>query len=156
MNRAKNTMNVMGIITGILSIVFAAIIKFESSHGDIMFYETYNGDAYTSIQNAAAQTATNVYNNSEILSTGFAMILFILGLALVFHFGAKLAEDDTPSYTPRYASYESPRYTAPEIKETTHPLTGKVTTSDGDWICTKCGSRNPSGKIFCKDCGETK
>ncbi|MBR2476759.1 MAG: hypothetical protein IKB50_01340 [Clostridia bacterium] len=162
MNGAKKAMSICGIVSGGLSIIFSVLLACNYSLGSTASRESYGGDAYTGIQNAAAQTANNIYKNTEILATGLSMILFILGLALIFYFGCKLAERrDTHSYTPpstRYSSYEYtyPSYAPPASTPTTYPLAGKGAVSEEGWICTKCSSRNPSSKMFCKDCGSTR
>lgn len=80
-----------GIISGILSIIFG-IIMFSK---DIGYYEasySYGGDAYTGIQNAAAQTANNVKALSEITKNGFGFFLIAVGLIAIFYFASKLSE----------------------------------------------------------------
>lgn len=80
-----------GIISGILSVIFG-IIMFAK---DVGYYESsssYGGDAYTGIQNAAAQTANNVKALSEIAKTGFAFFLIALGLIAIFYFAMKLSK----------------------------------------------------------------
>lgn len=71
-----------GIISGILSVIFG-IIMFGK---DVGYYEAssaYGGDAYTGIQNAAAQTANNVKALSEITKNGFAFFLIAVGLIAI-------------------------------------------------------------------------
>jgi hypothetical protein len=50
---------------------------------------SYGGDAYTGIQNAAAQTANNVQDLAEILKTGMSSALIIFGIAMIAYFGLK-------------------------------------------------------------------
>ena len=60
---------------------------------DVGYYEAssaYGGDAYTGIQNAAAQTANNVKALSEITKNGFAFFLIAVGLIAIFYFASKL------------------------------------------------------------------
>ena len=62
---------------------------------DVGYYESsssYGGDAYTGIQNAAAQTANNVKALSEIAKMGFAFFLIALGLIAIFYFAMKLSK----------------------------------------------------------------
>lgn len=80
-----------GIISGILSIIFG-IITFGK---DVGYYESsasYGGDAYTGIQNAAAQTANNVRALSEIVNTGLGFILIAIGLIAIFYFAVQLGK----------------------------------------------------------------
>ena len=78
-----------GIISGILSVIFG-IIMFGKSIGSYESASSYGGDAYTGIQNAAAQTANNVKALSEITKTGFAFFLIAIGLIAIFYFATKL------------------------------------------------------------------
>ena len=81
------------IIIGILSVTLA-IITFSQEISDFSGgyenYLTYQGDAYTGIQNAAAQTANNVRTLSglvitlaQIVKFGLGSILLVAGLTLL-------------------------------------------------------------------------
>ena len=48
--------------------------------------ERYGGDAYTGIQNAAAQTANNIRYLAEIIQIGLGGILLIAGLLIILHY----------------------------------------------------------------------
>ena len=61
-------------------------------HGTISQKE-YGGDAYTGIQNACAQTATNVYNTYELIQTISQIFLIVLGTLIVLHYIEKLFEN---------------------------------------------------------------
>lgn len=80
-----------GIISGILSVIFG-IIMFTKNVGYYESSSSYGGDAYTGIQNAAAQTANNVKALSEIAKMGFAFFLIALGLIAIFYFAMKLSK----------------------------------------------------------------
>ena len=80
-----------GIISGIISVIFG-IIMFAKDVGSYEYSATYGGDAYTGIQNAAAQTANNVTALSKIAKTGFAFFLIVLGLIAIFYFAMKLGK----------------------------------------------------------------
>lgn len=77
-----------GIISGILSFIFG-IIMFAKKTGYMEFDKEYGGDAYTGIQNAAAQTASNVKNLAEATKNGFAFLLIAIGLIAIFYFAMK-------------------------------------------------------------------
>lgn len=65
----KKLSNIVGIISGMISIVFSFVVKGMS----IGYYEqnyTYGGDAYTGIQNASAQAANNVQDLADLVRTG--------------------------------------------------------------------------------------
>ena len=60
---------------------------------DVGYWEasiSYGGDAYTGIQNAAAQTANNVQDLAEIAAMGFGFLLISLGLFMIFYFSTKM------------------------------------------------------------------
>ena len=90
------------VLTGIMAIVFGIICwcywESYSYYGDYVSYEKYGGDAYTGIQNAAADTANNI--NDLISVIGYAtstlinymgyliftigVLLFVVGIAKIF------------------------------------------------------------------------
>ena len=74
--------NVCGIAIGII-----ALVKSSSVNGDSFYHFTehnfYGGDAYTGIQNAAADAANNAANLSKCICAGFSAILLIAGLVLL-------------------------------------------------------------------------
>lgn len=78
----KKVSSIIGIISGALSIVFS-FIMLGKEDGSWENYNSYGGDAYTGIQNAAAQTANNVYYLNDILRFGFFAVLFIAGIVLL-------------------------------------------------------------------------
>ena len=70
------------VVVGVLSI----ILGFCAFGADTGYHEnnnTYGGDAYTGIQNAAAQTANNLVDLADLTAFGFGSILLIGGLVLV-------------------------------------------------------------------------
>ena len=81
-----------GIISGILSVIFG-LRMFGKDVGGYESSAVYGGDAYTGIQNAAAQTANNVNALSEIVRDGFAFFLIAVGLIAVFYFAMKLSKN---------------------------------------------------------------
>ena len=70
------------IATGVLSIILA-ICCFCKKSLDWESKTTYGGDAYTGIQNAAAQTSKNVSKLADTVCFGFGSILLVTGLTLV-------------------------------------------------------------------------
>ena len=78
-----------GMFSGIASIILGIIVSGEYYSG----WESnisYQGDAYTGIQNAAAQTANNVLDLTRLTQNGIASLLIIFGLFMFFHFGEKM------------------------------------------------------------------
>ena len=70
------------IVAGLIAIAFAIVTICQDVNyvvGSYTWYETYGGDAYTGIQNAAADTATNVYylnHNLEDFAVMFKLSTF--------------------------------------------------------------------------------
>ncbi len=82
----KNIMGILLMALALIAIVFG-IIAFCLEDGSYAFTETYGGDAYTGIQNAAADTANNVRDLTRVVRTvgglGFLLtgfVLFVVGL----------------------------------------------------------------------------
>ncbi len=74
--------SIVFIAIGILCFIFSiACAGFEV--GRIERMSVYGGDAFTGIQNAAAQTSENVYYLNKILKTGFTFMFVIAGLGFI-------------------------------------------------------------------------
>ena len=80
---------VFGMISGVLSAIFG-LITLSQDTGSWESSSSYGGDAYTGIQNAAAQTANNVQDLAEIVAMGFGFLLIALGLFGIFYFITKM------------------------------------------------------------------
>jgi hypothetical protein len=78
---------ILGMLTGVLSIIFAFGTDY---YGRYTYQETYGGDAYTGIQNAAADTANNINSLGWNISDNFRYLLIVIGLALIAYFSLKL------------------------------------------------------------------
>lgn len=87
----KLVINVMGVLSGILSIIFGIVVSNED-RGDYVLSNSYGGDAYTGIQNAAADTANNVLASNHIITDGLCFICVSIGLAVIFYFASKLLD----------------------------------------------------------------
>lgn len=91
-NEYKDTDNnsyKFGIFVSILVLIAGIVFFFYSSFGDIgsTEYNTeYGGDAYTGIQNAAAQTASNVYYLIICISKGIGILTSSIGLISLSYF----------------------------------------------------------------------
>lgn len=83
--------SIVGMVSGIASIISGISLKGYST-GSIEISSKYGGDAYTGIQNAAAQTANNVIDLAEIVQDGVSSALIILGIAVTCFFMLKLFE----------------------------------------------------------------
>ena len=78
-----------GALSGLLSIIFSFIV-YAADTGSWESSYSYGGDAYTGIQNAAAQAANNIQDLARIMRFGMGSVLLIAGLVLCCCFGAKL------------------------------------------------------------------
>ena len=93
----KNTLLGRAFIAiALVSLIFA-IVCFTMESGYETWDEKYGGDAYTGIQNAAADTACNVVDTNNIIKTigGFAFI--IVGFAFGTIGFANLQEGNKPA-----------------------------------------------------------
>ena len=72
----KRLLGTAFLLIAVLGIIFA-IICFNLSSGGYEWNETYGGDAYTGIQNAAAQTANNVSTLNQNIKniSGYAFLM---------------------------------------------------------------------------------
>ena len=80
---------ILGMVSGALSVIFGLVMT-GMSIGYWESAKSYGGDAYTGIQNAAAQTANNVQDLADIAMNGFAYLLIVLGLFMICNFLYKL------------------------------------------------------------------
>lgn len=78
-----------GILSGVLSCIFG-LAMFGMDSGSYEMSVTYGGDAYTGIQNAAAQTANNIQDLGDLTKVGFGFLLLILGFLAIWYFVGKL------------------------------------------------------------------
>jgi len=75
----------LGAFSGTISLIFSIII-FSMDTGYFESSKMYGGEAYTGIQNAAAQTANNAQALCKLLQMGFGALLLIIGLVLIIVF----------------------------------------------------------------------
>lgn len=104
----------MGMIVGVIAI-FMAFALFNHSTSSYTMSYSYGADAYTGIQNAAAETGINVMQLSAITQFGFAALHLVLGLAIICYFGLKLVIVNISK--------------APQMPES-HPSTNTINVSD--------------------------
>lgn len=74
---------VKGVILIVIGIVALVISSNISIPGSTESKESYGGDAYTGIQNAAAQTATNVYQVGNGIEELYNQIMMFTGIAFI-------------------------------------------------------------------------
>ena len=73
---------ILFIIVGIVAICFAVNIA-DAGVGSYVMTHSYGGDAYTGIQNAAAETGQNVKDLAELIRKGFQFLFWIWGLTMI-------------------------------------------------------------------------
>lgn len=146
----KKTISVIGILAGVLSVIFS-FVTFGMSVGYSESSKMYGGDAYTGIQQASAQSANNIKQLAEIAKLGMGAILLIGGLALILYFAMKYCEDlNTTTPFP--------------VNESSQNTTSAIGTSDSSqtiitgsqWRCHSCGEVNSGSQNVCVSCGERK
>ncbi len=85
----SKVISIIGILSGIVSV----IVGIFTMRGDIGVYvasKSYGGDAYTGIQNAAADTANNIRELALSINYSFGWLLIVLGIAIACYFALKL------------------------------------------------------------------
>lgn len=136
-----------GIILGILSILLALVVF----SGDVGYYESnqsYNGDAYTGMQNASAQAANNVMYLGETLQMALAFFLIVQGLAMLL--GALCIR--TKQKPQQQQQVMQPVGQMPYQPQQVYPYQQQVS----GWVCPQCGMTNAEGFHFCQSCGKSR
>ena len=83
--------NAIVVISGILSVIFGIKAKnFYSLYLSYTSSESYGGDAYTGIQNAAAATSHNVRAVFQLIQNCAMFLLIVIGLIAIAAFSTKL------------------------------------------------------------------
>lgn len=98
-------LSVIGVGAGFYSLILglsSSAQALQMDKGNLESFSTYGGDAYTGIQNAAAQTANNVYYGNDILcglgeilrglSDVIAGLMIVVGLGMIAGFGIMLVK----------------------------------------------------------------
>ena len=78
----KNGIAVALLFVGLISVILG-IVCFSMENGSKEFYYSYGGDAYTGMQQAAAQGANNGYYGNNILCLGFGSVLTVAGMVIM-------------------------------------------------------------------------
>ncbi len=151
----KKLLKVFGIILGLVTIVLA-ISVFSQSVGYSEGSYSYGGDAYTGIQNAAAQTANNVKYVGQMIRFALGSHMLVLGLAMLLGSlcirtkkeapAAMQAPVAAPQSAPM-AAPQAPVFTAPV------PVQPPVMQPVSGWTCGNCGTANEADSRFCQNCG---
>ncbi len=166
----KKAASAFGIIIGIVSVIMS-IITFNMYEGPFESAKAYGGDAYTGIQQAAAQSANNIVHAAKILRFGLGSVLLILGLGMIVYFAMKLGEADTTGLSgvgnngigaaPSFVSTINQKsdtviQSAPAPSPAAPVVTRKPERPRNDWVCPKCGSKNSRLVTKCMNCDALK
>ncbi len=98
----KKILILLYVILGVVSIIFGAMSLSEGYYtgGEYISHKSYGGDAYTGIQNAAADAGNNaldveraVNSNSYAISEGIGYILIVMGGSTILK-GFSLASEN--------------------------------------------------------------
>lgn len=76
----KSIVGLTAVILGIVAIVFGWTVNYYGSYEQS---KSYGGDAYTGIQNAAAQTANNVDQFGNAYIESYAYFMTFIGLTMI-------------------------------------------------------------------------
>ncbi len=82
----------LGIVLGLVLTIVGITTYNSSLYGDYIRSESYGGDAYTGIQNAAAETANNVMALEWSVREIGGVMLIAFGLVVVLYFALKVFE----------------------------------------------------------------
>ncbi len=144
-------------LAGLLALYYAGVMK-NTGAGSRVYSERYGGDAYTGIQNAAADTANNLVDLIKTEQKGFGALLAVAGLALCAGGAGDLAEAFAARKKPEDGrerpAAPSREKTVPEDDEPEDDALYEV-------ICPVCGRKTwldetelGKGAVKCRGCGE--
>lgn len=72
-----------GILIAVFGLVAFCLGLSSDYYGEYELSQTYGGDAYTGIQNAAAATANNVYHLGDTITEIYTGTMVALGLGMI-------------------------------------------------------------------------
>ena len=81
--------SITGIVIGVI-IIIVGLVNFNLSYKGTELRERYGGDAYTGIQQASAQTATNTYHVLEVVQNFSKIATIITGILVILHYTFEL------------------------------------------------------------------
>ena len=149
----KKLLKIFGIILGAVTILLAILVF---TH-DVGYYESnlsYGGDAYTGIQNAAAQTSNNVKYVGEMLRFALGSQMLVAGLAMVL--GSLCIRVKEKKEIPAPAPVQTAAEPWPFAPAGTGSYKPPVTAEAEEWRCTRCKTLNEGVGIYCHVCGKAK
>ena len=125
----------VGVIVGAYTVFYSLVIQHPLSDSSYIDHETYGGDAYTGIQNAAASTGNFVLNLHKDLDEILLTALIIAGLFMIAYFAVKIFEGVGELASIKAAC--TPVNAA--LTATTCPFCHKPVDPNASF-CTKCGA----------------
>ena len=131
---------------GLLAVILG-LIAYGLDTGYYEVSSAYGGDAYTGIQNAAAQTANNVRYVTEAIASVGGSILLITGLVLMV-VGVKSCVEELGSFADKQL-FSIPVPAAPA--EPAEPAAPVAPAENA--FCPNCGAAKAEGAGFCAECG---
>ena len=161
----KKLLKIFGIILGVLTIVLSFVV-FSKSVGYYESNMSYGGDAYTGIQNAAAQAANNVQYVGEMIRFALGSQMLVMGLAMVLGSVCIRTKEQeqgaapvrippvAPSVpVPQSYGQPVPQNYAPPVAEARQQPVAAV---PAQWRCSRCGTVHEDGGRFCHVCGNSR
>lgn len=148
--KAKKFFATLFLLTGILSVILSFTVA-DSVSGGYEANITYGGDAYTGIQNAAAQSANNILALNSTLALGFQSVLLVGGLTLIFSSlifltSNKELEDERAEEN----QTKKIKTNLEAMKNVELNLEEKL---NKEFVCPQCGKPVNYGDSYC-DCGQ--
>lgn len=98
------------IVVGIVAIILAICCANKFVPTASMLMETYGGDAYTGIQNAAAKTANTVCYLADVTRFGFSSVLSVMGLMSIAYGLGDIKKKEEKTILNRENSFAQPNY----------------------------------------------
>ena len=132
----KKIAAILFVIIGIVAIVMS-FEAYDLPTGGYESSSAYGGDAYTGIQNAAAQTANNVRYVTEAVGYVGGSLLMVTGLILI-----AVGVNTWPG-TLNFQGLGLP------VGQQEAP----VQDAPADVFCPNCGTAQQPGTVFCANCG---
>ena len=165
MNNPKKILGIILLAVAVLSLLFALVcfaMEPDNISGSIELEAEYGGDAYTGIQNAAAQAATNArhinYNLAALINTvatiaGFIFVLIGVlcgGLGYVNLINSKEASLSQKALN----AFNKESGTISNAQSTINPSTTQANVPAGEKKCWACGKVQLISNRFCSNCSE--
>lgn len=146
----KKIVAVMFVVVGILSIILG-ICAYDMPTGSYEYNESYGGDAYTGIQNAAAQGANNTIMVADAVVFAAGSVLLVGGLAMIA-VGANTWPDEI-DFAALAARVKSMPAAAPQQMYAPQMQAEPVAAEEATVFCGQCGNKQVAGTEFCAACG---